>query len=230
MGAFGIQYLYTFHDGTHARFDLHLDERTLERLDRPSSPLPEWTSLDFHKCSHCPLDSARQARCPLAAALSEVVSRFDEWESYEKVYLEVQTDDRIVSQYTTVQEGVSSLLGVIAASSGCPRTAWLRPMARFHLPLATDEETVFRTAATYLLARHLAGDSTDPDSLAGLRALHAELQILNHALAKRLRAATESDALVNALIRLDTYTRDAVFNKRLREFARLFANLPEPAL
>jgi len=230
MGAFGIQYLFTFHDGAHALFDLRFDERTFERLDRPSVPLPEWTALDFHKCPHCPLDSARRARCPLAADLAGVVGQFDGWMSYEKVYLEVQTDARIISQYTTVQEGLSSLLGVLAASSGCPRTAWLRPMARFHLPLANDEETVFRTTAAYLLARHFAGESPDTDDLSGLRALHAELQVLNQSLAKRLRAATESDALVNALVRLDNNTRAAVFDKRLGEFARLFTNLPEAAL
>lgn len=229
MGAFGIQYLFTFHDGTHAWFDVRLDDSTLERLEPPQETPPEWTALDFHKCTHCPLDSSRQRHCPLALSLADVVSAFDAWASHEKVYLEVQTDERIVSQYTTVQEGASSLIGVLTASSGCPHTAWLRPMARFHLPLANDEETVFRTAATYLLRRYLATDQGEEPGLDGLRALYADLQVLNRSIAKRLRSAARSDALVNALIRLDTYTKNAVLDKRLSQFERLFTNLPLPA-
>ena len=58
--------------------------------------------------------------------------------SSERIRLEVTTTDRFVAQDTSAQKGISSMMGLIIATSGCPHTAFLRPMARFHQPLAGE--------------------------------------------------------------------------------------------
>ena len=40
------------------------------------------------------------------------------------------------------------------ATSGCPHMDFFKPMARFHLPLANAEETVYRATSMYLLAQY----------------------------------------------------------------------------
>lgn len=96
-------------------------------------------------------------------------------------------------------------MGLLMATSGCPLTRFFRPTARFHLPLASTEETTFRAASTYLMAqyfRRLRGEGGELE-LQGLRSLYADIHRLNHAFAKRLRAATQTDSSVNAVILLD---------------------------
>ena len=53
--------------------------------------------------------------------------------------------------------------GLIMATAGCPWTDRLRPMARFHLPFATEAETVYRDA---LAGWRKSGDH-NPGSLWG---------------------------------------------------------------
>ena len=97
------------------------------------------------------------------------------------------------------------LFGLVIAASGCPHTRFLLPMARFHLPLADEEETLYRVAGMYLLQGFLrrhdsgAGDT----ELDGLKEKYAALHIMNRALAERLRAAGREDAPVNAVVLRD---------------------------
>ena len=93
------------------------------------------------------------------------------------------------------------------ATSGCPVTTFFRPMARFHLPFANQEETAFRAASTYLLAdyyRRRGGGGSD-DAFEGLARIYRDMHVLNLAMADRLRAATRTDSSVNAVIVLDTF-------------------------
>jgi len=92
-------------------------------------------------------------------------------------------------------------------TSGCPVLEPLRPMARFHLPFATGEETVYRTASMYLIAQHLrrrAGLDAE-DGIEGLAAIYLEVRKANSFFAKRLRGVVQQDANVNALINLDNF-------------------------
>ena len=49
---------------------------------------------------------------------------------------------------------VFSLIGIYMVTSGCPIMDKLRPMARFHLPFASTEETIYRAISTYLLGQY----------------------------------------------------------------------------
>ena len=95
------------------------------------------------------------------------------------------------------------------ATSACPHTAHFRPMARFHLPLASKEETLYRATSMYLLAQYFAyRDGENPDlDLSGLARIYANLEIVNRAMARRLRSASEQDAAVNAVVILDVLAK-----------------------
>ncbi|MEE9141837.1 MAG: hypothetical protein V3U59_03915 [Gammaproteobacteria bacterium] len=201
-----VRYTFRLGDGSTEVFDLELNPETLEPVEPVGHDLPDWTRLGFQQCPNCPLNEDTHPRCPLAARLSDVVGRFDRLVSHDQLVVEVITRERAVAQRTTAQKGIASLMGLIIATSGCPNTAWFKPMARFHLPFSSEEETVFRAASTFLLSEHIRrvdGDAVD-GSFAGLQEIYETMHIVNNAVAKRLRAATSSDAAVNALVLLDT--------------------------
>lgn len=227
MNTFAISYKFRFPDGHGECFDLHLDFSTLELVEREPDGRPSWTDLTVHQCPNCPLDPEIHSHCPAAVALVRLVSSCARLVSYDQLAVEVITPERTIRNEIPAQRGISSLMGLILASSGCPRTAFLKPMARFHLPLASAEETLYRAASMYLLAQyflHQKGESADLD-LDGLKAAYANLHIVNHSLADRLRCATEKDSAVNALILLDFFAKNIpiVIEESLAEIRYLFS-------
>jgi ATP-dependent protease ClpP protease subunit len=115
---------------------------------------------------------------------------------------------------TTFQHGMAALIGLVMAASGCPRTRFLRPMARTHLPFATDQETVFRTLAVHLLGQYVAAGTGAPMALsfADLKHDYQQLSKVNSAMSERIRAAITRDAAVNAVIILESFTMIAPEN------------------
>jgi len=223
---FAIEYRFRFPDGRRERYDLRIDAATLE-LQQEQPDTPPWTSLDFHQCPNCPLEPARHSHCPAAVALVRLVDSCARLVSYDRLAVEIVTPERIISNEIPAQRGVSSLMGLILATSGCPRTAFFKPMARFHLPLASEEETIYRAASMYLLAQYFLrkdGATADLD-LEGLKAIYADLHTVNRTLADRLRHAIEEDSTINALILLDLFAKNIPFviEDSLEEIRYLFA-------
>lgn len=207
MDTLKIRYCFTLTDESQEVFDLELDPGSLELLgNAPESP-PSWTNLDFHQCPHCPLTADTHPQCPLAANLVNIVGPFTRVLSCDRVHVNVTTDDRLISQDTTAQTGISSVMGLVIAASGCPHSAFFRPMARFHLPLAGREETIYRATSMYLLAQYFlkkAGHDADL-SLKGLKKIYENMHIVNTATARRLRASSVKDSAVNAIVLLDMF-------------------------
>ena len=170
-----------------------------------AAPNPDWTKLDYQQCPNCPLSSETVPHCPMAVQLVRLVGALGGRRSYDPVRVEVETPERRVHKETTVQRAAGSLMGLLAAGSGCPNTAFLAPMAHFHLPFSTEEETIYRVASTYLLAQYLGQqEGRTPDwELAGLKAHYQDLQVVNAAMASRLRALSAEDGAINALVLLD---------------------------
>jgi hypothetical protein len=209
MACIPIRYCFTFGDGSQEIINLRLDAQTLELKDRPSSEPPTWTALGFHQCPNCPLTPETYPRCPLAVHLVNTVNRFKGKLSYHEIHLNVVTEERIFSKLTTLQNAISSLMGLISATCGCPHTAPLRPMARFHLPLASREETIYRVSSMYLLEQYFLrkkGDDTDLD-LAGLTDIYRNIQTVNTSFTRRLREASQTESTVDAMIILDSYAQ-----------------------
>ena len=227
MGTIKIRYSFTLPEGVREIFDLQFDAERLELVGNTPDILPSWTKLDFHQCPNCPLTPDVYPHCPLAAHLVNIVERCEGLFSYSEIQVDVMTAERFITQDTTVQRGMSSLMGLVMATSGCPHMAFFKPMARFHLPFASAEETVYRATSMYLLAQYFLkreGLPADLD-LAGLRGIYQAIELVNIAVAKRLRAATEADSAVNAIILLDIYTKaiPVVIEEYLEEIRYLFA-------
>ncbi len=226
MNSIDIQYTFIFPDKTREIIDLRLDKQTLELQNNTPEHLPEWTDLAFHQCFNCPLAVSATPVCPLAANLVNIVNNFEKMVSYDSVIVEIKTGQRFMKQETTVQTGVSALMGLISATSGCPHTAYFRPMARFHLPMASEEETIYRATSMYLLAQFflkMDGQHVDFD-MHGLTKIYANLHEVNLAMAERLRAASKTDSSVNAIVLLDMYAKAMpyVIDESLEELRYLF--------
>jgi hypothetical protein len=101
-------------------------------------------------------------------------------------------------------------------------------MARFHLPLASEEETIFRATSTYLLAQYyLKKECRIVDfEFEGLTRIYNNIQIINVAIAERLRAATVTDSSINAIVLLDSYAQalPLAIEKSLAEIRHLFSS------
>ncbi|MEJ2346035.1 MAG: hypothetical protein P8090_11600 [Gammaproteobacteria bacterium] len=232
MDELSIDYRFEFDDAEGWSYRLALDPETLEQRRTPPAAIPRWADLDFHQCGNCPLSPDGNAHCPAALSLVDLVGRTAALTSHDQVRVTVQTPERTVTTTTTLQRGLSSLAGLVLATSGCPHAAFFKPMARFHLPLADEDETIYRATSMYLLAQYFLyteGRLVDLD-LNGLTDIYQALQTVNRALAERLRAACEQDAAVNAVILLDVFAKALPLSIRshLAELRHLFAPYLRP--
>lgn len=222
-----IRYRFLLPTGGETVFTLSLDDVTAELQKRDVASPPPWAALEFNQCSNCPLKPDEHPLCPVAHSLIDVVPQFENLVSYDRLTVEVQTEERTVSAKTDVQAALSSLIGVVMASSGCPHTRFFRPMARFHLPLANEQETVYRSLTTWLLAQHFRrADGHDTDvGLDGLAAVYSQLQVVNAALTQRLRSAGKTDSTLNAVVLLDLFAMivPAAIDDSLDELRALLA-------
>lgn len=223
-----VLYHFRFPDGVTATCAVSADAGT------ETANLPAWTALEFEQCPNCPLDPAGTPRCPMAVRFIPLIAMIGKLRSYEQVEVRVQTPERKVGKVTTVQRGVGALMGLLAAGSDCPHAAFLRPMAHFHLPFASEEETIYRAASTYLLGQYLlARQGGTPDwELDGLKARYLALQTVNGGMARRLRHAVEDDGAINALIVLDLLAKALPhsIDEQLDEMKAIFlaASTPPP--
>ena len=226
MDAIAIVYHFAFPDGRKEVFHVRLHPRTLDLLDDAPEDLPAWTALAFHQCAHCPLKPEAHPHCPVAARIAAIVAPFGNVVSHTSVDVRVETPERVVFKRTTAQQGASSLMGLVMATSGCPHTAFFKPMAAYHLPMANVDEMVYRAASMYALAQYYvqrAGGAHDP-TMAGLMEIYKAIEKLNVHMARRVRAAIQQDAAVNAIVVLDFFAKNVAFmiDEKLDEFAHLF--------
>lgn len=228
-----IRYRLTAPDGESKEFDVYLDGGTLDLRKPISVPTPDWARLDCHQCPNCPLDAATSPHCPLAVSLTELVRYCTDIVSYKEVRLEVELPERSISKETTAQRAIAALMGLIIATSGCPHTVLFKPMARFHLPLSSEEETIYRATSMYLLTQYMAAQSGQrPDwEMLELTRVYREMQTVNRHIARRLQEATNKDSSVNALILLDLFSKALpdTIDERLAEIRYLFASYLDSA-
>ena len=228
MDVLEFKYCFTLPDGSDETWNVQLDKTKITLIDDPSRHFPFWTKLDFHQCPHCPLALDTHPHCPLAVSLVDLVTQFDRVLSYDKIQLRVTTEERVIFQETTAQKGISSLMGLLMATSGCPVTSFFRPMARFHLPLASDKETIYRATSMYLLAQYyIKRENGIADfDLIGFKKHYESIDIVNSNIASRLRSAVKTDSMINALVLLDSYAKgfsSFSIDDSLEEIRYLFA-------
>src|SRR5713101_4086811 len=182
-----IRYRFDLPDGSQKSLDLTFGATDFRLSNEAPAAPPFWTALTFNQCANCPLNSADHPHCPAALQIASAVDLLKALVSFDTVGVTVTQAERTIYAETTAQAAMSSVLGLIMATSGCPWTDRLRPMARFHLPFASEQETVYRSVTTFLLARELA-DEGDVRVFAALEALYENLHVVNRHMSRRLRA------------------------------------------
>lgn len=227
MSTFKIKYIFKFQEKTEETYDLILDVKSLDLVIDHSGELPAWTKLEFHQCPNCPLTSDQSPYCPLAEKLVGLISTSGNILSYDEVHVTVVMPERTILKQTTAQQGFSSLMGLIMPTSGCPHTSYFKPMARFHLPFSSEEETIYRSTSMYLFSQYFKWkDGEDVDyELDGLKEIYRNLHIVNMEFAERLRDEAEKDSSVNALVILDLFTKTLpyVIEDSMEEIRYLFS-------
>jgi hypothetical protein len=218
-----IRYGFDLPNGSKKHVDLSFDPANFRLSNAVPEDPPFWTELKFSQCANCPLSSDEHSHCPSALHMAPAVELLKELVSFDTVGVTVTQPERTVHAETTAQQALSSVLGLIMATSGCPWTDRLRPMARFHLPFASEAETVYRSVCMFLLARELVGAGETP-GFATLKDLYENLHVVNRDMSRRLGAATRTDPARNAMALLDSYTTllPAALESQLMDLKPLF--------
>lgn len=227
MGNIIVTYRFEDDAGARSAFRVVIDEETLTLVQDEADAPPDWAALAVNQCPHCPLDPAEHRHCPAAAALGPLLTFANRFRSYDRLKVEVETEKRRITAQDQAQILFGSLIGLTTATSGCPYTAYFKPMARFHLPFASMDETIYRVFAMYLLAQYfLHKDGHEADfRLNGLKAIYENIETVNLHLTARLRLASETDSGLNAVIVLDTFAKTmlALIDEQIEEIRPLFA-------
>ncbi len=209
MDSINIVYIFTLPDEKKFEYKFSLKRDDLSLITNESTELPSWTKLSFNRCSHCTIDESKNLYCPVAEKLTGIVKIFNKIVSYNELEVVVITKERETYTKVSAQAALSSMIGLIIAVSGCPYTVFLKPMARFHLPFSTEEETILRAISMHLLKNYI--NNKKESAFEELTESYKNLEKLNLGIAKRLRAACMEDSAVNAVIRLDMFAKAMPF-------------------
>lgn len=133
METISIQYCFRLTGDKEEVFCVTSDAHHLDLVNNIPEVLPQWTSLEYCQCPNSTLDADIHAYCPLIVHLVNLVDRFKNIILYDESYMDVVTEERRIYQRTTAQRGISSLMGLIIATSGCPHTVFFKPMSSVSL-------------------------------------------------------------------------------------------------
>jgi hypothetical protein len=202
-----VVYHFGFPDGGSKAYTVELDRATLSYLPSVAEQPPAWARLENHQCGHCPLKPAEHPYCPVATNLSTLVEFFKDKASVAEATVTVTTEERTYVKQLSLQRGIFGIFGLVMATSSCPYMDFLKPMARFHLPFSTAEETIVRSVSMYLLRQYfVAKRGEQPDlGLEHLETHYGNIQQVNDGILERIKGVVENDADLNALIILQGF-------------------------
>lgn len=228
-----MEIAYTFQPPGKEKFlyRIRLDRETLSLVPEDQREAPGWTRLENCQCQVCPLTKDRTPNCPIAVNIDSLVEYFQDFYSTDEMQITVTTEERSYFKVAPAQRGLASILGVVMATSGCPVMNFLKPMAKFHLPFATSEETIIRSTSMYMLAQYFVnkqGGKTDV-SLDKLNRAYADVKRVNEGMCKRIATVVKKkDATSNAVIILHTFADllGMEISERLESLEYLFRGVP----
>jgi hypothetical protein len=225
-----ILYDFAFPDGASKAYTVELDRVTLSYQPPASEPPPAWARLENNQCGHCPLRPAEYPYCPVATNLASLVEFFKDKASVAEATVTVTTEERTYVKQLPLQRGIFGIFGLVMATSSCPYMDFLKPMARFHLPFSTAEETIVRSVSMYLLHQYfVAKRGEQPDlGLEHLEAHYENIQKVNDGILERIKGVVKSDADLNALIILQGFADllTMAISKDLSKIEPLFVRKP----
>ena len=210
---FEIAYRFNFPGPAQRELKVCLDSASLQIIRPQRESYPDWTKLERFRCPHCPLSATEHEYCPLALSLVEVIEKFHDAPSYQSVEIQVESPARNYWKYSSLQSGVSSILGIYMVSSGCPYMTKLKPMLYFHLPFASLEETQIRSLSMYLLSQYIVwkkGGTPDWE-MNNLMNHYEDIRILNHSVSKKIANLEMMDTSINSLIILNNFADYVTF-------------------
>jgi hypothetical protein len=161
--------------------------------------------------------------------MAPVLQACESFDAFTPMHVEVTMPERTTVGHRPLQKALASVLGLVMATSGCPHTVPLRTLARYHLPFATEDETLYRVASLYLLAQYFSHkDGGKPDlDLEGLIEMYRRLQGVNEGMSERLKTAGVKPALSQVIMPLDLLSHKMPYNirtslERIRPFFEPF--------
>ena len=221
--AIEYRYRFVFPDDKVVAFSVRLDQAGFRVLDEPKAAYPAWVRLGNCRCPNCPLDESQHPYCPAAAGVVDVIEFFKDASSRDTVLIEIESPARTYKKKGPLAMGVSALIGLQMAASGCPVLGRLRAMVLTHLPFANLDETLYRYLANYMLAQYFRsrrGLSADWE-MKGLIDMARGIREVNRSFSLRLHSACREDAGLNALAHLDCFAENAAFTLEKRGLDRL---------
>lgn len=204
-----LKFEYTFKNENDSwTMDIELDPQTLNILknNEMTSALPPWTEMSFCQCSNCPFSQEDVPHCPVAVNLYNLVEKTKNMISCSRIQVTVKAKERTYYKETDLQEGLFSAMGLLMASSSCPHFDMFKPMARFHLPFSTPDETFFRIISTFLLKTYYNKGNTDK-VLDDIQKHYNQIQTANTGILSRIRATAQGDADKNAIVALNIFAQ-----------------------
>jgi len=208
-----IKYEFSLEDGRNEVFEMNFSKSDLSMEPFSLETDESWTLLESNQCEVCTLKPAEHTYCPVARNLSYVLLQFKNDLSYVKATVRVTKDSRVTEKQTSLGEGVSPLMGLIMATSGCPILDKFKPMAFIHLPFSNEVETIFRAVSMYLTAQYvrMKNDMTPDWNLSHFKDMYAQVNQLNNDFAERVREIKGKDTNINALVLLDLFAQVGSF-------------------
>lgn len=230
METIKIVYDFAFPGGDAKSYAVDLDRDSLSLLPADRARPPAWARLENHQCGHCPLKPAEHPYCPVATNLAALVESFKDKASVAEATVTVTTEERTYVKRLPLQHGIFGIFGLVMATSACPYMDFLKPMARFHLPFSTAEETIVRSVSMYLLHQYfVAKRGGAPDLGLELLETHYEnIQKVNDGILERIKDVVQNDADLNALIILQGFADllTMAISKDLSKIEPLFFRKP----
>lgn len=207
MAEIVFDYQFKFDDGTSRGFIARIDSETGALIEDDNMASPDWTRLEFHQCSHCPYKVGELTHCPVAQSVARVAEAYKGELSHRATTVFVKTENRFYGKKTDLQTGLQSLFGLVMGASKCSHMSLFKPMARYHLPFSTFDETVVRVLGKYLIGQFLrVKDGGQPDlDLEMLMEKYAKVSIINRFIIQRVRSISKGDADKNAIVILDGF-------------------------
>ena len=204
--SYWINYEFQLEGGRTKGFDIEIDQETMTAVHPKKGGEPEWTRLEYKQCGCCPLSKNEHPKCPIAVNISDLVDAFKDVFSSELCTVRCTTPERTYLKKTMIQEGLFSIFGIINATSLCPIMKPLKPMARFHLPFSTLEETIIRSTSFYLLGQYFENKrnkAADFD-LSKLDEHYDRIRMVDERILERITSLTEKDAGKSAFVALNS--------------------------
>lgn len=223
------QYTFEFPDGRKKSFSVSLDSISQCANSCPSPP-PMWARLEYHQCQVCPLTQGEYHFCPVAVSISTLIAEFSTTVSYSACKVSCVAPERTMSKETTVQDGLASILGLLMATSGCPIMEPLRPLARFHLPFSTVDESLFRFLAAYMIRQYYIHSLSDKGdfNLRNIKKHYSLVRQVNKGMLQRIMDISKRDADKNAIVNLNSVAQilDFEADDNFETLSYLFADSP----